>query len=95
MVDVVAAPPETEDTASKNSDAMLRNFRTLDRMSRIKKLHDVLRQNPDGAKMIESVMPSELTGELVLENVGSASQSTVRRDGGMTDVNSFLYKPAD
>ena len=95
MVDVVAAPPETEDTASKNSDAMLRNLRTLDRMSRIKKLHDVLRQNPDGAKMIESVMPSELTGELVLENVGSASQSTVRRDGGMTDVNSFLYKPAD
>ena len=74
------------------------DIETMNRAERIKAMHDLLRNNVNGAAIVESMNPIELTGEKLYEVAHSSKPdavgSTVASDGTIRP-NTYLFDRAD
>lgn len=74
------------------------DIQAMDRADRIKAMHDMLRNNPNGAAIVESMNAAELTGERIYRAAHSseseAGRSSMSADGKVS-ANDFLYGTVD
>lgn len=86
-------------TPETTHDNQIDNLNNMSRIERIKALHAMLRNNPNGAQMAESLNPSELTGCTITATIPSnatvAAQTKVDDLGNILGVNNFLYDNPD
>ena len=70
----------------------------MNRAERIKAMHDLLRNDSNGAQIVESMNPMEMTGEKLCEITHSsesdAAKSVVDSNGNVKQ-NSFLFVGTD
>ena len=66
---------------------------------RIKRMNELLKNNPNGAQMIENMSTAELTDEIIYQtppsNRTEASEQAIGRNGNMKGLNSYLFQNVD
>lgn len=81
------------------NETLMDNMSGMSRAERIKMLHNLLRNNPNGAQMAEIIDPSKITGNTITETIPSnakvAAQTTMDEAGNILGVNNFLYNNPD
>lgn len=90
---VVELKPKTEPLSAFKSD---NDCRTAE--ERIRRIHDMLRNNPNGADIVQSMSTREISDDMLFEgrnsNIRESSSSTMRADGRMVQ-NPYFRDQAD
>ena len=101
----IATPIETtqffapEPKPETNYGTVPGNMSSMSKIERIKALHNMLRNNPNGAQLAEDLNPSSLTGNTIAETIASnaktPSNATMDNAGNILGTNNFLYDNPD
>lgn len=92
----VQQPSQTANTVVQHIPTT-EDIKTLNRAERIKAMHDLLRNNPNGAQLVEAINPLELTDEKLYElrpSSESESNSSINANGSIR-LNPALYDNPD
>ena len=90
------APRPSFESAHRTATPTRLDIEAMDRADRIKAMHDLLRNDVNGAAIIESINPVELTGERLFELTHSSesemSNAALNPDGTIKRNNYFFEK---
>lgn len=93
-VATIAQPEPTQSLHTTQTDAV-NNTTVMSRMERIKLMHDMLHNNPNGARLAEEMTPKEMVGYDVYETPHSsesdAARTTINHDGSVNRPNNYLF----
>lgn len=88
------AQPVHQPQTSRNVNAV-NETAVMNRQERIKRMHDMLRNNPNGARLAEDMTPKELADVDVYDTPHSsesdAARTTINPDGTISRPNNYLY----
>lgn len=88
------AQPVRQTQTPRNSNAV-NDTAVMNRQERIKRMHDMLRNNPNGARLAEDMTPKEMADIDVYETPHSsesdAARTTINHDGSVNRPNNYLF----